>query len=56
MNLELLLNLNVISYFGFVLLKLLLVFYGCEVDGHDCALRHLVDIFFRSVVKIIAFG
>ena len=52
MNLQLLLHLYVISHFGLVLLKLLLVFHRGEIDRHDCALRHLVGIFLRN----IAFG
>jgi hypothetical protein len=56
MYLQLLLHLYVISHFGFVLLELLLVLYGCKVDGHDRALRHLVHILLGSVVKIVAFS
>ena len=46
MNLQLLLHLDVVSYFGLVLLELLLVLDWREVDGHDSTLGHLVYVTF----------
>ena len=54
MDLQLLLHLDMISYFSFIFLHLLLMLNRSEIDRHNSALWHLVYIsFFCSIIEIV---